>query len=1150
MFTKFFNEINKNNVSEAGGKGASLGEMTQAGIPVPNGYVITANAFEYFIDAADLRAEIEAVLDTVNHEVVHTVDDASEKIRAIIESANIPSEIEAEIKSSFTKLGAEFVAVRSSATSEDSADAAWAGQLETYLNTKEDQLLTHVKKCWSSLFTPRAIFYRFEKGLHGKPISVAVVVQRMVNSEKSGIAFSVHPVTQDPNQLIIEAGFGLGEAIVSGQVTPDSYIVAKDSLKIVDANINTQSQALVRDSSGNNVWTNLCDKGKEQVLINGQILELSKIIILIESHYGFPCDIEWAMENNTFFITQSRPITTLMSLTAGDKKTVEQKPKWHKLLAREGVDITTISQIDVVFYDLIWKATKGRGEVFFTILKDRNFTHYIGADPKEVGRYAYKKFFNSPKKIVNYYEAGKDLLEKIKKDASVWSRHLSTKPSKNNLLSAFKNFSTSFEKISYIYSIISWLGIEAWQIDFESMLNDLIARNHLERQTEIILSTVYKPWKKTALIEIQEGLTKGVSPKRLADEYQFLRSWSVVWYKPITEDWVKSIRNPNQEEKPELYATPKLLSLLKPNAEEKKFLDIAPFIVFFKDWRDDARRFHAYHWSFLFDLLGQKFHVHRDDIGYLTLDEIEKAIESDILDKKIIERRKNGCIVTLAKKGLTMRVLDESIPQKYQDIASEVEHREQEKVVRGKIAQTGLVRGIVRVIRSYHDIKRVQDGDILVANTTHPNYLPAMQKAAAFVTNEGGTISHAAIVARELKKPCIVGTKVATQILKDGDIVEVDADHGIVRVLNQQAIYDHDDYQRLFQVQSGAVPFFSADIWGQFYKKFEAIQTYSNGVWTSYIPKHVVERTLKEGLELYSHSQQFQTYKQSFEQYRVRSRQLFEDVLATEIITGELVQNFFQTATELFKYYSKVDFFYTDLAYTTSQSQPNGDLAKNLEEIEGIKNPGREYLNNIFFGDDSYLFQVIRKISRQTRITFDDLLGCSVEEIINLVKGDQIDINLAHDRLRSFVMIGTGTTTQYLVGGKAEEFISEFKQSADVLVNHHLKGTVAHGGCIKGRIRVIPSTYYYNFATLPDIIDAMQDGEVLVAETTSPELLPACHKASAIITDQGGLLSHAAIVSRELDIPCIVGTGIATQVLKDGDMVEVDANNGVVRILK
>ena len=459
--------------------------------------------------------------------------------------------------------------------------------------------------------------------------------------------------------------------------------------------------------------------------------------------------------------------------------------QWYKLLSREGVDVTTISQIDVVFYDLIRQATGKKGEVFFTILKSRNFTHYIGTDPKEVGRYIYKKFFNNPKQIIKYYEKGKNLLNKIEEDTTKCSRLLTRKPTNDNFISAFRDFRKSFVEISYIYSITSWLGIEAWQIDFEKMLKEMITRNRLEKQAETIFSTVYKPWKKTALIKIQEKLSKNYSRGRLADEYQFLRSWSVVWYKPISEEWVKSIQSPIQKEKLKIYPPEKLLALLKPSIQEKKFIQIAPYFVFFKDWRDDLRRFHAYHWSFFFDLVGQKFNVPRDDIGYLTLNEIENALQKGILNTAIIAKRKKECIVTIAKKGLTMQVLGGEVPEKYSKIIREVEQRGQEKIVQGKIAQAGITRGIVKIIRSYHDIKRVQDGDILVANTTHPDFLPAMQKATAFVTNEGGIISHAAIVARELKKPCIVGTGNATKILMDGDLVEVDANKGIVKILEK-----------------------------------------------------------------------------------------------------------------------------------------------------------------------------------------------------------------------------------------------------------------------------------------------------------------------------------------------------------------------------
>ena len=243
-FIRKFDQLNKGNADIAGGKGASLGEMSNAGIPVPPGFVVLSSSFEQFIKETDLVQEIDAILYKVDHKEIHTVESASEKIRELILNAEMPKDIADEISRSFKELNTKYVAVRSSATAEDGKDHAWAGQLESYLNTKEDDILTKVKLCWSSLFTPRAIFYRFEKGLHLTKISVAVVIQKMVESEVSGIAFSVHPVTEDRNQLIIEAGFSLGEAIVSGSVTPDSYVVEKEPRNILDINVSTQDRGL------------------------------------------------------------------------------------------------------------------------------------------------------------------------------------------------------------------------------------------------------------------------------------------------------------------------------------------------------------------------------------------------------------------------------------------------------------------------------------------------------------------------------------------------------------------------------------------------------------------------------------------------------------------------------------------------------------------------------------------------------------------------------------------------------------------------------------------------------------------------------------------------------------------------------------------
>jgi len=317
-FVKPFSKISKKDVGVAGGKGASLGEMTKAGILVPPGFVILADAFDYFMNetprspVAETELDIEAQLSKVNFDDVNSIDQASNVIRDIMEDTKIPEELSDEIRSEFKKLKTRFVAVRSSATAEDSSIASWAGELETFLNTNEKNLLANVKNCWSSLFTPRAIFYRYEKKMSDQKVSVAVVVQEMVESEISGITFTVHPVTKDKNQMIIEAGYGLGEAVVSGSITPDSYVVDKKDFSILDISVSEQEKMLARSGQSGNLWKAIPkSKRDSQKLTGKQIIELSKICAQIEKHYKKPQDIEWAYSKGKFYITQSRPITTL-----------------------------------------------------------------------------------------------------------------------------------------------------------------------------------------------------------------------------------------------------------------------------------------------------------------------------------------------------------------------------------------------------------------------------------------------------------------------------------------------------------------------------------------------------------------------------------------------------------------------------------------------------------------------------------------------------------------------------------------------------------------------------------------------------------------------------------------------------------------------
>ena len=311
MLTKNFKQLTKKDVGIAGGKGASLGEMTKAKIPVPPGFVVLSSAFDKFLKETNVDIEINAMWDRLDIKNTDNLEENAHIIQEIILEKEFPKALAREIMADFNKLGTKFVAVRSSATAEDSKLDAWAGQLESYLYVTKKNLLKSVQKCWASLFTPRALFYRVERGMVKTNVSVAVVVQKMVNSEVSGVCFTVHPVTRDRDQMIIEAGWGLGEAIVQGIITPDSYVVEKSSLNLVDVNVNTQEKQIVKSKEYSEEKPVPMVKREKQKLSEKQIQKLAYICFNIEKHYGFPCDIEWALEKKKFYITQSRPITTL-----------------------------------------------------------------------------------------------------------------------------------------------------------------------------------------------------------------------------------------------------------------------------------------------------------------------------------------------------------------------------------------------------------------------------------------------------------------------------------------------------------------------------------------------------------------------------------------------------------------------------------------------------------------------------------------------------------------------------------------------------------------------------------------------------------------------------------------------------------------------
>jgi len=328
-FVKWFSELNKGSGPIAGGKGANLAEIYNLKVPVPPGFVVTAQAYDYFITHAGIGSKIKALLQKIDYENTKKLEEITKEVRELIVEVAMPKEMEEEIIDSYETLSSEkskemeadhllkktaedsFVAVRSSATTEDLAEASFAGQQETFLNIcGAEALIAAIKKCFASLFTPRATYYRNKTGFKHESASLAVVVQKMVNSDKSGVIFSKNP-SENSEDIVIEAVFGLGEGIVSGQITPDRYVVSRE-LQLKEKDVKEKKIAIVKKQEGGQEIVKLNPEiSKKQVLKDHEVTGLATIALKLEEHYKKPQDIEFAIEEDEIYIVQTRPITTL-----------------------------------------------------------------------------------------------------------------------------------------------------------------------------------------------------------------------------------------------------------------------------------------------------------------------------------------------------------------------------------------------------------------------------------------------------------------------------------------------------------------------------------------------------------------------------------------------------------------------------------------------------------------------------------------------------------------------------------------------------------------------------------------------------------------------------------------------------------------------
>jgi len=357
MTTQWLENTRSTDLETVGGKGASLGELTDAGLPVPPGFVVTAETYRTFLETAGIETKLFEEILAVDADDSAGLAAAAAEARDLIRDTPLPETVREDILTAYRELGEQsdsetngqgsepFVAVRSSATAEDLPDASFAGQHETFLNVTEEDLVERVKACWASLFSERAVHYRNNNGFDHASVDIAVVVQQMVDAEKSGVMFTCHPSTGD-RQMIIESAWGLGEAVVSGAVSPDHYVIDPDTAEIVESTIADKKQQMIKDPETGETALQPVDAERRtaRVVTDEEIEQLIELGRLVEDHYGEPQDVEWAIVDGEVLCSSpgrsrlstparngraSRRRPTRQPSTAASPATNSRRPHWR-----------------------------------------------------------------------------------------------------------------------------------------------------------------------------------------------------------------------------------------------------------------------------------------------------------------------------------------------------------------------------------------------------------------------------------------------------------------------------------------------------------------------------------------------------------------------------------------------------------------------------------------------------------------------------------------------------------------------------------------------------------------------------------------------------------------------------------------------------
>ncbi|WP_068672125.1 phosphoenolpyruvate synthase [Oceanobacillus sp. Castelsardo] len=863
-----FEEIEKTQFLLVGGKGINLGELSNIqGIQVPEGFCITTVGYR---KALEQNETFQALLDQLTVLKIEDRDQIGEvckKIRQIIMEVEIPSDVVNAVADYLSNYGENRAyAVRSSATAEDLPHASFAGQQDTYLNIiGNEAILQHIRKCWASLFTDRAVIYRMQNGFDQRQVYISVIVQRMVFPQASGILFTADPITSNRKVLSIDASFGLGEAMVSGLVSADCYKVQED--KIVDKMIATKKLAIYGLKEGGTETLQIDpNRQKSQTLTDQQNLQLAHIGRKIESHFGQPQDIEWCLVDETFYIVQSRPITILFPIPkANDQEnhvyvsvghqqmmTDPMKPLGLSIFllttpapmckagGRLFVDVThmlaspvsrnniieALGQSDPLIKDALMTIME-RGDFIKSLPNDKKEQNPVNSNEGmpssgfqvqiETNLKAVSESIKSSQASIEELKqniktkSGSDLIDfiqedipKLKKflfdprmgvimdamDASTWinekmSEWLGEKNVADTLSQSVPNNITSemglelldvADEIRPYPEVIDYLQ----HVKDDNFLVDLEKFDGGQKVRDVILTYLNK-YGMRCVGEIDITKTRW-SEKPITLVPMILNHIKNFEPNASKQKFEQGLRVALKKEQELLERLKQLPDGEQKAKETKQRIDLIRNFTGFREYPKYGmiNRYFVYKKALLkeSEKLVQAGVIHeKEDIYYLTLEELGEVVRTNKLDYQIVSKRKGE--YKLYEKLTPPRVITsdgEIIMGEYkrENIPA--------KAIIGLPVSSGVIEGRARVILNMEDAD-LEAGDILVTAFTDPSWTPLFVSIKGLVTEVGGLMTHGAVIAREYGLPVVVGVENATKLIKDGQRIRVHGTEGYIEIL-------------------------------------------------------------------------------------------------------------------------------------------------------------------------------------------------------------------------------------------------------------------------------------------------------------------------------------------------------------------------------